>query len=238
MPSSTSAARFQLYYWPIPFRGCFVSYLFAFRGVGLLVESRPDEIQSLISRDPGEQAVPFMGPPMLRDLEAGRTLSQMPAIVWYVAGELDLMPDDPFDAAMNMKVLMDCNDVLMEICRYNGSLMWSRKEWTQFRTQRLPRWLHIFEQSLKRGFVGKTQVSFADLGVFALFGNMMRCLPELEADILAHAPGICALCRKIGSQPSLAEYVAEEERTYGKVYCGGQIEKSIRKMLAQDAEQS
>jgi len=124
----------------------------------------------------------------------------------------------------------------MEICRYNGSIMWARGEWNQFRSQRFPRWLQIFEESLKRDFIGKDPVSFADVGVFALFGNMIRCLPELEADILAHAPGIHALCQKIGSQSSLEEYVSEEEQKYGKLYCGGQIEESIRKMLAQDAE--
>jgi len=236
MLSSTSGSRFQLYYWPIPFRGSFVSYLFAYRGVPLLMETSFEEIESLINRDPGAQAVPFMGPPMLRDLESGRTLSQMPAIVLYVAHELDLLPEDRFDAGMCMKVLMDCNDVLMEICRYNGSVMWSREEWTQFRLQRFPRWLHISEESMKRGFIGKNLVSFADVGVFALFGNMIRCLPDLEADILSHAPGIHALCQKIGSQSSLAEYVSLEEQKYGKLYCGGQIEKSIRKMLAQDAE--
>ena len=238
MPSNTSGSRFQLYYWPIPFRGCFVSYLFAYRGVPLLMEASFEEINKLISRDPGEQAIPVMGPPVLRDLESGHTLSQMPAIVLYVAHEFDLLPEDQFDAALCMKVLMDCNDVLMEICRYNGSSMWSREEWIQFRSQRLPRWLQIFEESLKRGFIGKPPASFADIGVFALFGNMMRCLPELEADVLVHAPGIHALCQEIGSQSSLANYVAEEEQSYGKLYCGGQIEKSIRNMLAQDAQQS
>ena len=68
-----------------------------------------------------------------------------------------------------------------------------------------------------------------------MFGNMVRCLPELEAEILGHAPAVHALCNKIGSQPSLARYVADEERKYGKLYCGGQIEESIRKMLRMDA---
>jgi hypothetical protein len=36
MSSEFSQARFQLYYWPLPFRGCFVSYLFAYRDVPLL----------------------------------------------------------------------------------------------------------------------------------------------------------------------------------------------------------
>jgi glutathione S-transferase len=230
-----SQPRFQLYYWPIPFRGCFVSYLFAYRDVPLLEEAGFEENAKLKNQPPGDQDVPFMGPPVLRDLEMDRTLSQMPAIVLYVSRELGLMPEDPFDAAMCMKLLMDCNDVLMEICRYNGSIMWEHEEWEQFRSKRLPRWMQIFEESLKRGFIGKDRVSFADIGVFALFGNMTRCLPELEADLLKHSPGIHALCRRVGAEPSLAKYVEEEELKYAKLYCGGQIEDSIRKMLAMDA---
>ncbi len=235
MPDTTTGHRFQLYYWPIPFRGCFVSYLFAYRGIPLLETSGFDEIRELLGTDPGEQDVPFMGPPMLRELKSGRALSQMPAIVLYVSRELDLMPDDPFDVAMAMKVLMDCNDVLMEICRYNGSMMWEREAWLRFRSERLPHWLQIFEESLKRGHTGNDDLSFADIGVFALFGNMMRCLPELEPDIQNHAPGVYAHCREIGSEPSLAAFVAEEQERYGNLYCGGQIEQSIRKMLAMDA---
>lgn len=231
-----SHPKFQLYYWPIPFRGCFISYLFAYRDVPLLVETSFEGNKKLMSRLPGEQEIPFMGPPMLRNLETDRTLSQMPAIVLYVSGELDLMPEDPFDVAMCMKILMDCNDVLMEICRYNGSIMWTYKEWAQFRTQRLPRWMQIFEESLKRASIGRDLVSFADIGVFALFGHMTRCLPELEADLVNHAPGIHSLCQKFGSVPSLAKYVADEELKYGKLYCGGQIEKSIRQMLEIDAQ--
>ncbi len=237
MSSNMPQPRFQLYYWPIPFRGCFISYLFAYRNVPLLEETGFETNSDLKSRHPSEQDIPFMGPPVLRDLEADRTLSQMPAIVLHVSRELDFMPDDPFDVAMCMKILMDCNDVLMEICRYNGSTMWDREEWIQFRSQRFPRWLQIFEESLKRGSIGQEPVSFADIGVFALFGNMARCLPELEADILGHAPGIHALCQRLGSQPPLAKYVADEEQEYGQLYCGGQIEKSIRKMLRMDARQ-
>ena len=72
--------------------------------------------------------------------------------------------------------------------------------------------MQIFEESVKRGFIGKDLVSFADIGVFALFGNMTRCLPELEADLLNHAPAIHALCQRIGTEPSLAKYVADEEQ--------------------------
>ena len=129
-----------------------------------------EEIKNLISRHPSDQDVPFMGPPVLRDLESGRNLSQMPAIVLYVSRELDLMPEDPFDVAICMKVLMDCNDVLMEICRFNGSTMWEREAWKEFRSQRFPRWLQIFEESLQRGLAA-AQAS----GEFALSDGIRRC---------------------------------------------------------------
>jgi glutathione S-transferase len=145
------------------------------------------------------------------------------------------MPADPFDRAMCVKILMDCNDVLMEICRYNGSSMWLREDWVQFRSQRLPRWMQMFEESLGRGFIGRNLVSFADIGTFALFGNMIRCLPDLEPDLLDQAPGTHALCQRIGAERPLARYVADEEIRYGRLYCGGQIEKSIRDMLQMDA---
>ncbi len=236
MSAATSQPRFELCYWPLPFRGCFVSYLFAYRGVPLLERTTYEDIIELKNRQPSEQEIPFMGPPLLRDLASGSALSQMPAIVLHVSRELDFLPDDPFDQAMSMKILMDCNDLLMEICRYNGSLMWERAEWIQFRSQRLPFWMQIFEETLNRGYLGKDVTTFSDVGVFALFGNMIRCLPELEADLLEQAPGIHAHCRSIGSQPSLAKYVAAEEEKYGKLYCGGQIEESIRKMLQEDAQ--
>ena len=225
----------KLYYWPLPFRGCFISYLFAYTNTPLLQESSYEAINHLKDLPPPNQPIPFIGPPILQILDTNQYLSQMPAITLYVSKELNLQPTDPIDLALAMKVLMDCNDLLMEICRYNGTSMWQRDEWVDFRSKRLPHWCEIFEESLNRGFMGKASANFADIGVYALFGNMLRCLPELEPDVLRHAPGVHAHCQRIGSQPSLADFVAGQEAEYSDLYCGGQIEASIREMLALDA---
>ncbi len=226
--------NYRLYYWPLPFRGCFVSYLFAYRDEPLLVTAEFEAIEALMGQAPLEQPIPFLGPPVLLDSRTDWALSQMPAIVMHVARELDLLPEAPADQTMCLKILMDCNDVLMEICRYNGSMMWERPEWRQFRSERLPRWMGIFEASLSRGYLGGTTVTCADIAVYALFGNMIRCLPALAADLREHAPAVHALCERIGAEPSLAACVAAEEARYGDLYCGGQIEASIRDMLAAD----
>ncbi|MEM9302249.1 MAG: glutathione S-transferase family protein [Pseudomonadota bacterium] len=229
-----STPRFRLYYWPLPFRGCFVSYQFAYQDVPLLEESDLEAIETLRQQPPSDQPVPFMGPPVLEDLETGEFISQAPAIVSHIAGPLGLLPGDRFQAALCMKVLMDCNDLLMELCRYNGSWMWDREAWIEFRGKRLPRWMHLFEESLARGHVGGPVVSYADIAVFALFGNMTRCLPELAPDLLRSAPGIGALCQRIGAKPSMARRVRSDQERFGQLYCGGQIEASIRSMLALD----
>ena len=53
--------KYELYYWPLPFRGCFVSYLFAYRSVPLLEISDFDEIRTRMSLEPGEQDVRLAG---------------------------------------------------------------------------------------------------------------------------------------------------------------------------------
>ena len=201
----------------------------------MLEHADVDACKTLLAQAPTEQAIPVVGLPVLVDRQQNRTLSQAPAIVHYLAHELDLAPSDPFELALSTKVLMDCNDLLMEICRYNGSFMWERETWQPFRTDRLVHWMQVFEQSLNRGHFGQSTVTFADTSVFALFGNMTRCLPELAPDLKQHAPGVHQFCQAFGAQPSIAQCVAWQQEQYGSLYCGGQIEQSIRKMLAADA---
>lgn len=227
-------AKYTLFYWPMAFRGCFVSYQFAYKNEPLTLAGTWESIAAMNAQQPEEQHIPCTGPPILLEHETGHYLSQTPAIIPYIAGILGLAPSDLYAAALCMKIQMDCNDVLMEICRHNGSQMWSREEWIHFRTQRLPRWMRVFEESIKRGFIGKSEVSFADISVFALFGNMVRCLPELENDLRQHAPNVHQLCQTLSESPSLAKAVAFDEQRGGKTYCGGQIEKSIREMLDAD----
>ena len=197
-----------------------------------------DDVVAIRQLPVPDQDVPFIGPPLLHDRQANITLSQVPAIALYASPILGLAPGDPAERAMCMKILMDCNDLLTEICRYNGSMMWLREDWIEFRSSRLPRWLRVFEVSLTRGHLGKAEVTFADISVYALLGNMTRCLPALRPDVEQAAPGIARLCQEIGAKPSLAAAVARDSENYGDVYCGGQIEQSIRKMLAMDAGQS
>jgi glutathione S-transferase len=85
--------------------------------------------------------------------------------------------------------------------------------------------------------LGGDQISVADIATCALWGTMIRCLPELSADCQKHAPNIFELCQKIENRPKIQSFLEDQNRKYGNLYCGGQIEQSIRNMLAHDAKQ-
>lgn len=232
-----NAPRFKLYYWPIPFRGCFASYIMAYHEIPFIEETSIDENESLMNQSPQEQEVPFIGPPLLYDFQNGKSLSQMPAIIFYISKEFGLLSQDSYEVALQSKIIMDCNDVLMEICRYNGSSMWDRDSWIDFRGKRLPKWMKLFEELANRNYLTGPKTTVSDICTYALFGNMIRCLPDLEKDLNKNAPSIHSLCKRVQSHPPLEKFVTDQYKKYGNVYCDGKIEESIREMIRLDTKQ-
>ena len=234
--------NYKLYYWPIPFRGEFIRLILAERGEDY-IEAAVEELIELKSKDPGDQPIPMLAPPFLHDLKNDVFLSQMPVIVMYLSEKLGLLPKENYRSAICLKLVLDSNDVLAEITNLNGSAMWEHEKWKTFRQHRLKHWFMIFEQTgrhfgLKtdQGFMlGGNELSTADLVISALFGTMTRCLPELSDDFRILAPSVYALCQRIAALPNVKQFVEDQTQKYGNSYCGGQIEKSIRSMLAEDS---
>lgn len=242
-PHATKEAdvtQYRLYYWPIPFRGNFVRLLFAYQGIDY-EEASSSQIAQFRSSSVREQPTPAMAPPVLQNLEDGSYISQTGAIILYVGQKHGLLPDDPAQLPVVMKIFGDCMDVLSEITRSNGAQMWEREAWESFRNNRLVRWLEIFEEVGRRSgmtmseghLLGGGKVSVADLNAFALWATMERCLPQLKKTLRTHAPLVMALCDRLGDSAGISAFVSEQEQELGDRYCGGMIETSIRKMLAE-----
>lgn len=233
--------NYKLYYWPIPFRGDFIRVLLEEANESY-DEASFDEIIELKSMSPEKQPLASMAPPFFHDLKEDVFINQMPAIVMYLSEKLGLLPQNSVQSAICLKLVLDSNDVLAEITNHNGSYMWEHEKWKAFRENRLKRWMEIFEQTslqfgleTDRGFIfGKENLSTADLVVYALWGTMIRCLPELKPDFQRNASTLSALCQRIENRPNIKKFVEKQEAQYRNAYCGGQIEKSIRSMLKQD----
>lgn len=231
-------ARYHFYYWPLPFRGNFVRNLFAQTNTPYTETSSFKEIAELRQQPVADQACPFMGPPLLEDRENNLAISQMAAIVFYLGEQLNLMPNDTSSKAITIKVLDDCTDLLAEITRSNGAHMWNQEDWDAFIATRFVRWLEIFEQTAIKNGVAKNCYYFAsknagvaDLTLHALFATMERCLSGLSSILRQNAPVVMSVCDRISQNSGIIQLVNKQTDAHGELYCGGEIEKSIRSVL-------
>ncbi|MGR3322150.1 MAG: glutathione S-transferase family protein [Pseudooceanicola sp.] len=233
-------AEYTLYYWPIRFRGQFVRAVLSAVGADWR-EAGAEETAALKQAEPGAQAVPHMGPPVLVDHGDGLNLSQMPAILGYLGRKHGLVPDDRAGAALTDKILADANDVLYEMTRYNGAQMWTDADWAEF-VPRLDRWMAIFEATGRRnglrqgdGFMlGTPEPGLADYVTATLWGEMTRLLPSLRRPLSRNAPCVAALCDRIAALPEQAALISRSEAQFGYAWCGGQIEASLRSVTGAD----
>ncbi|MDJ0993328.1 MAG: glutathione S-transferase [Dinoroseobacter sp.] len=230
-------ADYTLFYWPIPFRGQFIRSVLAHVGASW-TEADTTDLVHLKSSDPAQQAVPFMGPPVLTDHAAGTSLAQTQAILTYLGGKHGLIPDDLLQAALTHKVIADANDVLYEMTLHNGAQMWTATSWTAFQP-RLERWMAIFEAlgsendlSAEKGFILGTEApSLADLVTYSLWGVMTAQLSPLRSVLDRAAPSISGLVDRIGALPAQKALWHQSQEQYGDAWCGGQIEASLRAVI-------
>ncbi|HEX3756250.1 MAG TPA: glutathione S-transferase [Rhizomicrobium sp.] len=228
---------YELYYWSVPFRGQFVRAVLAFAGK-TWEEAGDEAISKLMEGPVKKMPVPFMGPPLLIDKKADVPIAEMPAIILYLGETLDLLPGTPALRAMTIKIVNDANDVIDEITQDGGKQMWTEKRWKEF-APRLKKWMSLWEETGHRhglkadsGFLlGGDRPGIADVVTATLWGTMANRFRKIETILKKSAPMTAALTRRVADMPPLARLAAKAKEDYGDAYCGGQIEKSLRKVL-------
>ncbi len=226
---------YTLYYWPVPFRGQFIRAILAYAGKSW--DEGDADIVPLMEKAPGEQPIPFMGPPVLVVEKTGFALSQMPAIAFYLGETLGLLPKTPEGRALTLKIVNDANDVIDEITIDGGQQMWTKQTWEDF-IPRLKRWMAIFEVIGERsglkpdgGFLlGGAEPGVADIVSATLWSTLRAKFPKIGEMLDAEAPLVAALSYRLQQNPALAKLARESDERYGEeTYCGGQIGRSLRK---------
>jgi glutathione S-transferase len=228
-------ADYSLYYWPVPFRGHFIRAILAFAGKEW--HERSDEVAGLMGQAPGQQPVPFMGPPVLIDESNGFAVSQMPAIAFYLGETLHLLPDSPQGRAMTLKIVNDANDVIDEITQQGGREMWTEETWREF-LPRLKRWMSFWEVVGLRhdleedaGFLlGTAEAGIADIVTATLWSTLRERFPSIGKMLDEQAPRTAALCGRLWQRPALRIFAKDSDQRYGDAYCGGQIGQSLREV--------
>ena len=229
---------YDLYYWSVPFRGQFVRAVLAFAGKSWN-EPGDAAIAALMEGPVADMPVPFMGPPVLIDRQADFAVAQMPAILLYLGETLSLLPATPALRALTVKIFNDANDVIDELTLDGGRQMWTPERWQEF-VPRLQKWASFWEETGRRhglqpdaGFLlGGDGPGLADIVTATLWSTMADRFPAIGAIVEDTAPVTTALVRRVASLPPLAELAIRARKDYGDAYCGGEIEASLRKVLA------
>lgn len=227
---------FDLYYWPVPFRGQFIRGILAHGGCSW-DEHGVDAIDDMMHREVGRQPIAFMGPPVLIDRERHFAISQMPAIALYLGERLNILPAAAEGRALSAKVVNDANDVLDELTLSGGREMWTPEKWEEF-VPRLQKWIRIFEDTGERngltadsGFMlGPEKPGVADIVTALLWTTVAERFPAIKNIIEDTSPVIWGLSRRVGNTAPLALLNRRSFENYGDAYCGGEIEKSLRKV--------
>ena len=228
---------YELYYWSVPFRGQFVRAVLAFAGKSW-TEGGDDAISKLMNGAVARMPVPFMGPPMLVDKKTDFAIAQMPAILLYLGETLQLLPADAGLRAMTMNIVCDANDVIDEITLDGGRELWTKTSWSHF-IPRLKKWMSFWEETARRhrlaadsGFLlGGDTPGIADIVTATLWSTLAGHFDKIGGILEATAPLTAALTQRLAAHPQLAKLAAAAKHDYGDVYCGGQIEASLREVL-------
>lgn len=229
---------YELYYWSVPFRGQFVRAVLAHAGK-TWNEAGDDAISKLMSGAAKKMPMPFMGPPLLIDRKAGFAIAEMPAILLYLGETLDLMPTTPALRASTMKIVADANDVIDEITLDGGRQMWTAKRWEEF-VPRLKKWMSLWEETGRRHGLTKTsgfllgggRAGIADIVTATLWSTMTDRFGKIGTILKRTAPMTAALTERVASLPPMAALARKAREDYGDAYCGGKIEKSLRRQLS------
>ncbi len=227
-------ADYTLIYWPVPFRGQFIRAILAHAGKAW---EESDEVAELTTAAPGDQPVPFMGPPVLIDERNGFRLSEMSAIAFYLGETLDLLPTGVQERSMSIKVVNDANDIIDEITNDGGREMWTPDSWQAY-LPRLRRWMEIFEVTARRngltaetGFLlGGDKAGIADIVTATLWGTLTEKFPKIGIILKDQAPLIAGLTKRMWATEGFIDLAAFSKARFGDAYCGGQIEASLRKV--------
>ncbi|WP_380878507.1 glutathione S-transferase [Sphingomonas sp. DBB INV C78] len=230
-------ADYDLYYWPLPFRGQFIRAILAYAGMEWL-EHDAGEIDTLMKSRPEDQPIPFMGPPVLVERRSGFALAEMPAIALHLGSSLELMPATAELRALTAKIINDANDVIDEITLDGGREMWTEEKWAEF-VPRLKRWMAIWEVTGKRhglqedgGFLlGTPEAGVADIVTTTLWATMSDRFSVIAKMLAETAPRTAELSRRLQEHGALKALNRMSLERYGRIYCGGDIEESLRKVI-------
>ena len=218
--------RYELYYWPgIQGRGEFVRLALEDAGADYVEVARQPRGMAAMSNFMEDRAVkrPPFAPPFLK---AGKlVVAQTANILFFLGPGLGLAPKADAGRLWAHQLQLTIADWVAEVhdshhplagnLYYEDQKREAKRRAADFRAERLPKFLHYFEQVLERNgsreLVGNA-VSYVDLSLFQMVEGLRYAFPHAMTKQERKHRRVIALHDRIAAHPRLAAYLASERR--------------------------
>jgi glutathione S-transferase len=221
--------RYELYYWPgIQGRGEFVRLALEEAGASYVdVARKPGKsggVPALLRLLDGRRVKhPPFAPPYLRagELVIGQTAN----ILLYLGARHGLVPRNEAARLWANQLQLTISDLVAEVhdthhpiaagLYYEDQRAAAKRRAADFLKNRAPKFLHHFEQVLKRSgghyLIGRT-LSYPDLSLFQVAEGLRYAFPNAMRRLQRKVPRIIALRDRVAARPHIAAYLASERR--------------------------
>ena len=223
---------YQLHYWPsIQGRGEFIRLALEAAGAPYVDVARGDAAsgQGLPAlfhylQDESVTRPPFACPVLVHGQQV---IGQTAAILLYLGPRLKLVGASVADRLWTHQIQLTIADALNEAHNthhpvgaglyYDDQKAEAARAATEFRTERIPKYLGWLETVLARNPKGDqhlvgARLSYADLSLFQLVAGLRYAFPQATQRALQTTPRVLALHERVAQQPRVAAYLRSERR--------------------------
>lgn len=223
---------YELHYWPtIQGRGEFVRLALEAAGADYVdvargPASRGQGVAAMMHYLDSPQVLhPPFAPPFLVDGQA--IIGQTAAILLYLGPRLGLVAKNEVQRLWTHQLQLTIADAVMEAhdthhpiatgLYYEDQKQEAVRRAKAFREERIPKFLHWFDNVLARNPRGSTwlvgaRLSYADLALFQLVEGLLYAFPRATGRTLQQTPRVAGLHTRVAQHARVAAYLASERR--------------------------
>ena len=215
---------YRLWYWPsIPGRGEFVRLPLEAAGIAYEDCAREQGVSAMIA-DMGsrKRRGPFAPPYLV--LPDDRAIAQTSNILLYLGDTHGIAPEDAADRLWVHQVQLTVADMIAEVHQahhpvgvgayYEQQKSEAARFATEFRAQRMPKYLGWFEKALGESeWIGGDSWSYADCSLFQLIEGLRYMFPDRMMALEPRIPALVALHDRVAELPGIAAYGESKRRT-------------------------
>ena len=212
---------YKLWYWAeIQGRGEFVRLAMEAGDIAYVDMARERGSDALIEDMKAREHRPPFAPPYLDT--GSQVIAQVANILLYLGERHDIAPEDDAARRWLHEVQLTITDFVAEVHQvhhpvgtglyYEDQKREAARFATEFREERMPKFLGWFERSVEGEWLTGDQWSYGDTSLFQLIEGLHYMFPQRMKAIEGNYPKLTAIRDRVAQLPGIHDYCASDRR--------------------------